>query len=118
MVRKQSSDTLRFLFGSLVCYLPFAETRLFEAQTAARGRKHRKPHDGSLAIVSTICFRIIMAVLIYIPHVPQISRILFAHEQTGFILPRCGHYFFSINESNFLFYTFLTTSNIFIKLQQ
>ena len=45
------------------------------------GRQHRKPHDGSLAIVSTICFRIIMAVLIYIPHAPQISHILFAHSK-------------------------------------
>ena len=46
MVRKQSSDTLRFLFGSLVCYPPFACTRLFEAQTAA-------PWGGSIANLTT-----------------------------------------------------------------
>ena len=27
----------------------------------------KQPHDGSLAIVSTICFRIIMAMLFYVP---------------------------------------------------
>ena len=37
MIRKQSSDTLRFLFGSLVCYPPFAGTRSYATQTPLGG---------------------------------------------------------------------------------
>ena len=36
---RKSSDPLRFLFGSSVCYPPFAKTRRFTAQTIARWRK-------------------------------------------------------------------------------
>ena len=48
MIRKQSSDTLRFLFGSLVCYPPFAGTRSYATQTPLGG--------GNIANLTTEAF--------------------------------------------------------------
>ena len=59
MIRKQSPDTLRFLFGSLAVLAALRlNSPLRGSDSGSLGRQHRKPHDGSLATVRAICFRI------------------------------------------------------------
>ena len=80
MIRKQSPDTHRFLFGSLACQPPFRlNSPLRGSDSGSLGRQHRKPHDGSLATVRVICFRIhhgciILRTMFY-------NAVLFAHCQ-------------------------------------
>ena len=53
---RKSSDPLRFLFGSSVCYPPFAKTRRFTAQTIARWRKRTQTSRRKPRMVSAIFF--------------------------------------------------------------
>ena len=53
---RKSSDPLRFLFGSSVCYPPFAKTRRIAAQTIARWRKLTQTSRRKPRMVSAIFF--------------------------------------------------------------
>ena len=59
MIRKQSPDTLRFLFGSLSVLAALRlNSPLRGSDSGSLGRQHRKPHDGILATVRADLFRI------------------------------------------------------------
>ena len=59
MIRKQSPDTHAFpvRFARLLAALRL-NSPLRGSDSGSLGRQHRKPHDGSLATVRAICFRI------------------------------------------------------------